>query len=80
VIVQSANFTIEDAIRQARRGLRNFWKLTGPIEPFARLQGNAPILCAQLNSVAVEFQLVRPTWALRRPFNQFGQLRRDECR
>lgn len=55
-------------------------KLRRPVEALARLQRRLSARDAQLNAIAVEFDLVAPVAARRRPVPRFAKLGRDEIR
>src|ERR1700730_6221419 len=55
-------------------------ELPRPIEPRTRLQGHLLILHAQLNTIAIELDLVSPAAAGRWPLDRFAELGRYEVR
>src|SRR4051812_25230514 len=61
IFIQGAYFAIDDDIRQIACGPRDSWIFGGPIEAFASFQGHVAAKHAQLNAVAIEFDLVNPT-------------------
>ena len=62
-----------------RRGLRGDRReFVGPVEALAGLQARLAVLHAQLDAIAVEFDLVHPAGAGGRPVDRLAQLRRDE--
>ena len=55
-------------------------ELPRPIEPLTRLQGHVSILHTELNTIAIELDLVSPAIAGRRPLDRLAELGRYEVR
>ena len=78
IIVQRAQFAVDHRIGPDRRIRRQVRETVAPVQAFSRPQHRPPAADADLDAVAVELDLVRPTRPARRMVGDLAQLDRDE--
>ena len=80
MLIQRDDFAVDDAVGQLGGVLGDCAEAVGPIKTLARADDRAALFNPDLRSIAVEFHFVCPTGLVRRPVNQFAQLRLNEFR
>ena len=78
--IERHRLAIDHAVRQLRRLLGDRRELLRPVEALARAQPGLAVLDAQLQAIAVELDLVRPSGLRGRALDQLAELRFDEGR
>ena len=69
-MVEGDDFSVDDAIGQRAGGRRDRAEFGRPIQALAGLQGHVAVLDPHLDAIAVEFDLVDPIAAGRRPLDR----------
>ena len=78
MIIERHDLAVEDAAGECACLLCDGAEALGPIKPRTRADHGLAFFYVELRAIAVEFDFVRPTRAIRRPRHQFRQLWFDE--
>src|ERR1700760_1661696 len=77
--IECDDFAVDDAIGQPCAFLGHRAEPVGPVQALAGAYHGFVFFDPQLCAVAVELHLMSPAGVIRRPIDQLGELRLDEC-